>query len=169
MMLNIKKRCHIIIFFFFMFLIAPVLIAGEMEEGVQVFVSKQYNKHNVRYSYTVNNHSGLRITQVRIGSDYLHGDSELISVPFKYKPGKKISSSSIRTPKLWLVSLISAEEDPNFELRWNIKSGKFGIPDNSSLSGFQVLVASEDTSYETSHWTVILENGSAKFGTLLLQ
>ena len=138
---------------------------AQQSSGISIAASAQSRDGKTVYYYTVTNNSAQRIVAFSVGSDYLHGISELTDAPNGWSASSGIAAGTVLSPSKWNASVISTEDSAAVEIEWR-NDGTADLLPGTTLGGFALTVARPSAPYLNSHWTVIFGNSTVAFGTL---
>ena len=116
----------------------------------------------VRYSYVVDNKSGHDVVAFRAGYDYYSGVPELSAAPAGWTFDQGLPVTNSVAPANWEVYVVTTEESPYWHVVWRATNSSSALASGAALVGFQMTVTAANASYESSHWTVILGDATAR-------
>jgi hypothetical protein len=125
---------------------------------------------HVLYHYTIINNSEHSVVALNIGFDYYYGVPELPVPPLGWELARGLPASSATSPPGWLVRVITTEESPYFDVKWDCEREiGLNVPPGDTLAGFSVLLKQANSAYRTAHYDVILENATHVSAPLILE
>jgi len=117
----------------------------ELVANVSVYAHTLNNK--VAYTYTIENAGDRPILGFSIGFDHYTGASELSGDHPK----------EVVSPDSWQSRIITLEESPYYEVRWEPGPGAERLAPGSSKTGFTVVMDSANPQLLNGHWTTIID------------
>lgn len=117
----------------------------ELVANVSVYVHTLNDK--VAYTYTIENTGNRLILGFSIGFDHYTGTSELSGDHPK----------DVISPDSWQSRIITLEESPYYEVRWELVPGAEGLKPGGSKSGFTVVMENTNSQLLNGHWTSIID------------
>ena len=130
----------------FMLTSTSVFAGPRDEQVVNIAVYVQTLNDKVAYTYTVQNTGDHPILGFSVGFDHYTGTSELSGE----HPLEVIS------PDSWQSRIISLEESPYYEVRWDSISGTGRLEPGAVKSGFTVVMGNPNPQLLNGHWTAII-------------
>jgi photosystem II stability/assembly factor-like uncharacterized protein len=127
--------------------------------GVSIKVVEQVLSDRVIYHYRLVNNSDQVIVGFHVGDN--SGAPELSELPLGWDSDQGIPSTSATSAWGWQCEALAQEESDYHLLQWDTSNFSTASLPGQSLSGFSVTLAVADSSYETTHAEVILDDGSA--------
>lgn len=113
--------------------------------SVSVYAHTVNNK--AAYTYTIENTGDRPIIGFSIGFDHYTGASELSGDHPK----------EVVSPNSWQSRIITLEESPYYEIRWEPSRGAERLMPGSSKTGFTVVMESANSQLLDGHWTAIID------------
>lgn len=138
-------------------------IYGQIVPSTRVNVTELVKSSHAEYTYTVANNARAPIVAIRIGYDQARDTAELDVAPSGWTLNGGIPSSSIQSPSNWKPEVIAVEESRFKWLEW--RNGQ-GLLPGDILGGFTVVVPVPNGRYRTSHFDVILNDGTHVSGLI---
>lgn len=124
------------------------------------------SNHQIMYSYDITNSSTAAITEFDVGDNFLSGNSELLTPPVGWTFNNGLQSGTFTSPLGWDLALVTTDSSSFFYLSWSITQDSASLPPGNSLSGFSVILPSEDSAYLKGHWAAVLSDSSTVSGLL---
>ena len=124
---------------------------------VQVLVSKTTQPGRVTYRYRVVNGSAFPITSLLIGFEYFHNQPEIRMFNTDALPADTTS------PPGWHFDTQPTEEDSLGNILWEVNDPSNGIVGGAQLLGFSIARPTEETTFETGHWTVYINSAAQSY------
>jgi len=122
--------------------------AGSRDEQIaNVSVYAHSLNDKAAYTYTIENTGARPILGFSIGFDHYTGASEL----------SDNHPLEIISPDSWQSRIISLEESPYYEVRWEPIPGMESLQPGSSKSGFTVVMEDANPHFLDGHWTAIID------------
>ncbi len=146
---------------------SPNQPSGSINTSVMVKARKELVGSDYRYSYRIVNNSGQSVSEISIGVDD-QGNPILDFAPvgWNYIDGS-IPNSSYSSPTGWDFSLMTDTESDSKALIWAALQSQNHISSGTGLTGFSVLVPTDDTTY-LGTFSTALDNGSIVTGNIVL-
>ncbi|HMI30893.1 MAG TPA: choice-of-anchor X domain-containing protein, partial [Candidatus Limnocylindrales bacterium] len=133
---------------------------GAYEPPVEIRVRSEGDHRTGAHSYvyTVSNGCPYPITTFHIGTNpRTNPDEEIRTPPLGWEDVKNVPASSFAAPTGWRL-LYGQNIKSRGSLSWSTRDTTVAIAPGQSLTGFRVMVAKPDPTYEGSHWSAFLKS-----------
>ncbi len=136
--------------------------------GVIIKAKKIQVGDNYRFTYEVINNSDVPIVGINIGVNN-EGSPTLDFAPLgqTYANNYQTPSTSFTSPAGWEFDVMTEEELATNALMWDTPRASSNIKSGTKLSGFSVLVPSDDQNY-LGTFMVIFNNGATATGNIII-
>jgi protocatechuate 3,4-dioxygenase beta subunit len=118
----------------------------DLQSLVQIGVRSENRAGAVTYVYKVLNRSRAKLTEIRLGYNAGRARCELSGFFPHVVPDTALA------PPGWACTPVQGEDPMTFALSWKVITGRPGIPPDSWLSGFTVILPKGDSLYANCHW-----------------
>ncbi|WYD79778.1 MAG: hypothetical protein V8K32_10730 [Candidatus Electrothrix gigas] len=126
---------------------SPILAGTRDEQVANISVYAHTVNGQAAYTYIVENKGEKPIRGFSVGFDHYTGSSELSGA----------DPQEILDPTFWQSRIITLEESPYYEVRWEVIPGEESLLPGDIRSGFTIVTDSTNTQFLNVHWTALID------------